>query len=92
MSESSSNPDVLVYYAAGINMDALELKFDSTLDSRVVENAPKGALIVALIDSRTERVIWIGSVTAQVQKNIDSATAKARMDYAVSKMMTELPK
>jgi hypothetical protein len=91
MTESESNPDLLVAYAAGIDMAALGVKEDPKSNINILENTPKGGLIVLLIDSDTGFIVWAGVATANVQFN-DSATIKARLDYAINKMMKLLPK
>ena len=92
MSENSSNPDMYIAYAAGIDMDALQLKIDPKSKIESLDNIPKGGLMVVLIDSDTGYVAWIGVATADVNKNHDAATMKARLDYAVTQMMKKLPK
>lgn len=91
MSENSSDPDLFVAYAAGIDMAALGVKEDPKSNIHIIENTPKGGLVVLLIDSETGFVIWAGTTTADVKYN-DAKTIKARLDYAVTKMMKMLPK
>lgn len=92
MSENTVNPDVIVAFAAGIDMDALELKIDPETKMDTLENAPQGALIVVLVDSASGFVAWVGTATAKVLEKPDSATVKARLDYAVKQMFKKLPK
>jgi hypothetical protein len=92
MSQSSVDPDMVVAFAAGIDMDALQLKVNPATDMRMVENVPQGGLVVALIDSDSGFVIWVGRATAEIQEDPDTMTVKARLDYAVSKMFKKLPK
>jgi len=92
MSESSANPDLVVAYAAGIDMDALALKTDPNTKIDTLTNIPKGGLVVVLIDSQSGFVIWIGVATADMHQNADEKFIKARLDYAVTQMMKKLPK
>jgi hypothetical protein len=92
MSQSSVDPDMVVAFAAGIDMDALELKVNPTTEMSMVENVPQGGLVVAMIDSYSGFVIWIGGATAEIQEDPDTETVKARLDYAVSQMLKQLPK
>jgi hypothetical protein len=92
MSQSSVDPDMVVAFAAGIDMDALELKVNPTTEMSMVENVPQGGLVVAMIDSYSGFVIWIGRATAEIQEDPDTETVKARLDYAVSQMLKQLPK
>jgi hypothetical protein len=91
MSEDSTDPDMIVAFAAGIDMDALELKPDveGNID---FQNVPKGGLAIVLVDSQTGFTIWMGVATSDFQGNIDTGTAKARLDYVVSKLLKQLPK
>lgn len=92
MSQTSVGPDMVVAFAAGIDMDALQLKVDPTTKMSLVENVPKGGLVVVLIDSDSGFVIWIGAATAEIQEDPDTKTVKVRLDYAVSKMFKKLPR
>lgn len=92
MSQISVDPDMVVAFAAGIDMDALQLKVNPTTEMNMVENVPQGGLMVALIDSDSGFVIWVGTATAEIQEDPDTKTVKARLDYAVSKMFKKLPK
>ena len=91
-SESSTAPDLIVAFAAGIDMDALDLKMDPETKIDKLENVPQGGLVVILVDSSTGFVVWVGVATAEIQENVDAATVKARLDYAVTQMMIQLPK
>ncbi len=90
--ESSTAPDMIVAFAAGIDMDALDLKMDPETKIDKLENVPQGGLVVILVDSSTGFVVWVGIATAEIQDDVDAATVKARLDYAVTQMMRQLPK
>jgi hypothetical protein len=55
-------------------------------------NVPRGGLVLLLMDAHTGYIIWKGVATADVQDRPDEETAKARLDYAVTKMFKLLPK
>lgn len=92
LSETGSKPDMLVAYAMGVDMDALKIKENPETKQKMLKNAPKGALLVILVDPKTEYVMWLGSASADVQKNPDTETIKKRLDYAVTQMMKTIPK
>jgi hypothetical protein len=92
ISESTTDPDMIIAFAVGIDMDALGLKTEPDTKMDTLTNVPQGALVVALMDSDTGFVIWDGVATAEVQRNVDDETMKARLDYAVTKMFKQLPK
>ena len=92
MLESSVAPDVIVAFAAGINMDALELKVDPKTKMEALAQVPRGGLVIALVDGESGFVIWRGVAIADVQKQPDTKTSKARLDYAVTQLLRKLPK
>lgn len=92
MTEVSSNPDMLVAYAAGVDMTTLGLKESPETKEKLLENIPSAALVVALIDADTGYVIWIGEAVGEVQQQADKATVRARIEYAISEMFRLLPK
>ena len=91
MSEDAAKPDLYVAFVLGIDMQALKLKEDPKTKMGMLENVPAGALVVALIDSDTGFVMWVGVATAEV-KQADTATTKARLDYAVTQLVKMIPK
>ena len=92
MTEDTATPDLVVAFAAGIDMDALSIKTDPETKTDILANIPQGGLIVVLVDRNTGFVVWTGVATAEVQKNANANTMKARLDYAVTKMMKKLPR
>ena len=92
MSQNSADPDVIVAFAAGIDMDALGLKVDPKTKMGTLANVPRGGLAIALVDGESGFLIWLGVATANIQKNLDSKAVKARLDYAVTQLLRKLPK
>ncbi len=84
--EVQSNPDLLVAFAAGIDMTYLKLKEDPDSKKQVLTNVPKAALVVALIDAKTGYTVWFGFAEGEVQKQQTIENIRARIDYAVSTM------
>ncbi|NNJ95068.1 MAG: DUF4136 domain-containing protein [Halobacteria archaeon] len=92
ITEVRGNPDMLVAYAAGVDMTALGLKQDPETKEKLLANIPKAALVVALIDADTGYVVWIAEAAGQVQEQPDAATVRARLEYAIGEMFRLLPK
>jgi len=92
MSEDSANPDMIVAYAAGIDMDSMDIKIDPESDLVVLENVPLGALTVILVDANTGLAIWAGVATAEIQQSPSQETIKKRLDFAVTQMFKKLPR
>ena len=90
MSETSSNPDIIVIYAAGIDMESMDLATDPATELEVLENIPRGALTVILVDGETGLAIWAGLATANIAENPSSDVQKQRLDYAVTQMFKKL--
>ena len=92
MTESSDNPDLIVAFAAGIDMATMEIKIDPASNLETLRNVPMGALAVALIDGKTGLAIWGGVATAEIQQNPGPDVIKKRLDYAVTSMFKKLPR
>lgn len=92
LSEDSNNPDLIIAFAAGIDMDALGLKVDPETKIDMMENVPQGGLLIMFMDSKSGFVVWVGAATAEIQDNIDEKTIKARLDYVVTQLFKKLPK
>ncbi len=92
MVEDSVNPDVIVAFAAGIDMSSMEIDIDPKSNLTVLENVPLGALTVILVDANTGFAIWGGIATAEIQENPSQETIKKRLDFAVTQMFKKLPK
>ena len=92
MTESSTNPGLIVAFAAGINMASMDIKIDPESGLENLVNVPKGALTIILIDAQTGLAIWGGIATAEIQQSPDQDIIKKRLDYAVSTMFKQLKK
>ena len=91
ISQSSVDPDLYVAYALGVDMDALDIKTDPKTKLETLENVPKTALIVMLMDAETGFVTWVSVATGEM-KNLDQETQKKRLEYTVNTMFKDLPK
>jgi len=84
--EVTSDPDLLVAFAAGVDMTYLELKEDPDSKKKVLTNVPKAALVVALIDARTGYTVWLGYAEGKVQKQQTIENIRKRIEYAVNRI------
>jgi len=91
MTEANEKPDVIVGYALGINMTNIDYKENPDKSFKTIEAAPKGALVILMVDAQTGIVIWASTARADIQGNTGE-TAKNRLKYAVKSMIGSLPK
>ena len=91
MSQVNIQPDVLVAYAVGVDMDAVKARQNPETKLGNLENVPQVGLVVVLIDPQTEYLTWAGTANGEL-KNLDPDTAKKRLEYVVSTMFEDLPK
>ena len=84
--EVAARPDLIVGFAAGIDMEALELKENKETQLQVLKNVPTGSLVVVLIDGVTGNPVWASAAVANVQQEISSDDVRKRLDYAVTQM------
>ena len=92
MNEDSVNPDLIVAFAAGIDMSSMEIDIDPKSNLTTLENVPLGALTVILVDADTGVAIWAGIASAEVQQSPSQETIKKRLEFAVTSMFGKLPK
>ena len=91
LQESDSQPDTLVAYAMGADMANMNLKYDATTKVDILQNVPKAALVVVLLDAKTEVVSWAAVATGDV-KNKGDKVAKQRISYTIKEMFKQFPK
>ena len=92
MTESSASPDLLVVFASGVDMEALDLKEDPASKEKFLTNVPQGGLLVAFVDSASGFVIWAGVASGEVQDDLDVETVQKRLEYAVKQLIKRIPK
>ena len=84
--EVQSDPDLLVAFAAGVDMTFLELKEDPESKKEVLTNVPKAALVIALIDANTGYTVWLGFAEGDVQEQQTIENIRTRIAYAVTEI------
>lgn len=89
LSEVESNPDLVIAFAAGIDMQALEFMKDPDTKMQSLSNIPKGALVVIVVDPKTRTPVWAGRAKGNVQEQPTTETVKKRLDYAVVTMFKD---
>jgi hypothetical protein len=92
LTETGTNPDFLVAYVLGVNMTALKLKENPETNINTLENVPRGALVLILIDPQSLSAIWAGVATAEKLEGIAMQARKKRLDYVITNMLRQLPR
>jgi hypothetical protein len=95
--DEGSWPDLLVHYHASVNQRVLVNEPDTGCvpgDCRVnVIEYEQGTLMVDMIDTRTDAVVWRGWAQDSLQGVIDrQGRLEAYVDEAVAKMLAEFPR
>ena len=97
MTEVSHAPDVLVMYAVGVDMKALDVTVDAETnlaDSHSDADpgtSPRAGVMVVLVDPQTRRAVWIGRATGKVTENVTVDLAKRRLEHGITQMFADFP-
>ena len=87
-----ANADLAVAFFIGIDMEAQKLKKNPDTKVEMIENVPEAALIIALVDTKSGFVVWVGEAVADLMENPSDKVVRERLDYAVTEMIKLLPK
>ena len=89
MVQVNHKPDLLVTFAAGVDMTHLELKQDPAGELETPVNIPKAALIIALIDGHTGYLVWMGQAEGNARQQNSIEYIRQRIDYAVTELFSD---
>jgi hypothetical protein len=92
MIEVTANPDVSVGFAAGIDMEELQLIKNPETNITTLKNIPVGSLKVVLVDSSTTIPVWLGVASVEIQEEPSIKVVRKRLGYAVRKIFKLLPR
>ncbi len=92
LTEVKVNPDLLVGFATGVNMAALQLKRNPDSRLKTLENVPEAALVVVLIDANTGLPVWVGRAKGELQEEASNEVIRKRLNYAVKQMFKKMPR
>jgi len=90
MREVVSDPQLVVAFAAGINTDVFEIVENPDSKMYTLQNAPRAALVVVLIDPRTRYPVWVGTAVGDVKAGRTPDEVRKRIDYAVTTMLRQV--
>ena len=86
-----NSPDLFVTFVAGIDMASLELREDPEKQQQTLQNIPRGALVVVLVDGSSRRPAWVGVASADVQRTQEPDAIHKRLDYVITEMFRRYP-
>ena len=91
LKEEKSNPDLLLAFGLGVDMAAMQLKQYPNSTLRTLENIPRAALTMFMVDTETSIIVWAGVATADY-KNLPADAAQQRLKFAIEEMFKQFPK
>ncbi|MEN8107422.1 MAG: DUF4136 domain-containing protein [Pseudomonadota bacterium] len=91
MTLAGTDPDLQVFFVAGIDMVDPVWREDPDRALPTLQNVPKGALLVVLIDGATRVPVWVGVAGAEIRKQQEPGTARKRLEYAIIEMFRQFP-
>jgi hypothetical protein len=83
MTEVSESPDVLVMYAVGVDMKALDLVTDTDDGASHFQQVPKTGLKILVVDPQTRQLLWVGTAEGNVTEAVTVDLARRRIKYAI---------
>ena len=86
-----TNADLGVAFFIGIDMEAQKLKENPDTKVEMLQNVPEAGLIIALVDTQSGFVVWVGEAIGELQKDATDEEVRERLDYAVTEMIKLLP-
>jgi len=86
--EDQTNPDFLVSYVSGVDMDRAKEKVDED-GKAYLETIPEAAIAVLVIDSHNGQLIWASVAEGEFQKDLSDEESMKRIDYAIKKMFSD---
>lgn len=92
LNESTSSPDLFIGFLVVADVNQLKEITDRGGKVTSIEGVGESALVIELIDAKTERTIWVGAAAGDAQTGRSQDELKARLNYAVTELFKGLPK
>jgi len=92
LNEATENPDLFIGFLIVADVNQLKEITDRGGKTTVIEGVGESALVIELIDVKTERTVWVGAAAGEAQTGRSNDEVKARLNYAVSELFKGLPK
>ena len=91
LTEVDRDPDLVVAYAAGVDMTTLDLVENPHNKMRILQSAPIAALLLILVDTGTGYPVWVGKATGNPSNDTPESIQKKRIAYAIQEMFRQYP-
>jgi len=82
------NPDFLISYVVGINMDALEEAVHKD-GEKYFKTVPEAGLGIVFLDPLTKKIIWASQAESVLKLEISDEESKKRVAYAIKQMFSK---
>lgn len=92
MNESTSSPDLFIGFLVVADVNQLKQITDRGGKVTSIEGVGESALVIEVIDAKTERTVWVGAAAGDAQTGRSQDELKARLNYAVTELFKGLPK
>jgi hypothetical protein len=92
LNEAPGEPDLFIGFLVVADVNQLKEITDRGGKVTAIEGVGESALVIELIDAKTERTIWVGAASADAQTGRSNDEVKARLDYAVTELFKGLPR
>jgi len=90
MKEVATSPDLVIAFAAGVNTEVFQIVENPENKMYTLKSAPKGALVVVMIDPATSFPVWVGSAYGDVKSGRTASEVRQRLSYAVRTMFARM--
>ncbi len=92
MTEVVRDPDVLVIYGVGVDMQALQVVVDEESGMESTVQTPKGGVVVVLADPESRRLMWVGTAEGDLKEDPNPELVRKRLDHGVVEMFKRFPR
>lgn len=102
--ETETGGELIVSFAAGLNAELNETEFNKSYGEEFKAAFPpaarpnetrcfkKGSLVIDVLDAKTRKLCWRGTVLANIDTNVDEKAKDRRVRAAVRALLDQFPK
>jgi len=86
MAKVTADPDVLLIYAVGVDMESLDVVKTPESGVEELKNVPKAGVLVIMVDPPSGRVIWVGGASGDIRDQPTVELTKERLNFGITEM------